>query len=220
MARIVLLGPPGVGKGTQAVRLAAALGVPHLSTGEILRAEVAAGTPLGREADGHMRAGRLVPDPLVLAMLKERLARPDAVGGCVLDGFPRNLAQAVALDGIAPVDRALAFDLPAAVLVERLSGRRICPVCQSTYHVPAQPPRVPGRCDREGAELVQRPDDRPDAVRTRLDVYAEQTAPLLAHYRARGLLVSVDARGGPDDVARRVLAAARGPAPPPASQSL
>lgn len=201
----MLLGPPGVGKGTQAVRLAQALGVPHLSTGEMLRAAVAAGTPLGQEADGHIRAGRLVPDPLVLEILRERFARPDAAAGFVLDGYPRNIAQAVELDRIAPIDRVLAFDLPADVLVTRLSGRRICPECQAVYHLSAQPPRSPGVCDRDGTALVQRPDDRPEAVRTRLKVFSDQTAPLLAHYRARGLLHPVDARGPPDEVARRVL---------------
>ena len=209
MPRIVLLGPPGVGKGTQAARLSRTIGVPHLSTGDLLRAAVAARSPLGLRADDHIRAGRLVPDPLVLEILGERLARPDCADGFLLDGFPRNLAQADALDRIARIDAVLAFDLPTDVLVARLSGRRICPACQSVYHVESQPPRVSGRCDRDGTELVQRPDDRPEAVRTRLAVYAEQTAPLLAHYRAAGLLRPVDATGSPDDVAARVLAAVR-----------
>jgi adenylate kinase len=207
--RIVLLGPPGVGKGTQASRLAVALGVPHLSTGDLLRAAVAARSPLGLEADGHIRAGRLVPDPLVLAMLGERLARPDAAGGFLLDGFPRNVAQAEALGRLARIDGVLSFDLPVDVLVARLSGRRICPNCQRVYHVESQPPKVAGRCDDDGSALVQRPDDAPDAVRTRLAVYTEQTAPLFEYYWARGLLHPVDARGRPDEVARRVLDAAR-----------
>lgn len=209
MARIVLLGPPGVGKGTQASRLARTLSEPHLSTGDLLRAAVAAGTPLGREADAHIRAGRLTPDPIVLAILRERLARPDCAGGFILDGFPRNVAQAVELERISPLEAVLAFDLPGEVLVARLSGRRICPTCQAVYHVEMQPPRAPGVCDRDGSALVQRPDDRPEAVRTRLAVYAEQTAPLIDHYRRRGLLRPVDARGAPDEVAARVLAAVR-----------
>lgn len=209
MPRIVLLGPPGVGKGTQASRLSREIGVPHLSTGDLLRAAVAARTPLGLEADGHMRAGRLVPDPLVLAILRERLREPDCRAGFLLDGFPRNVAQARELEPIASLEAVLSFDLPVDVLVARLSGRRVCPTCQAVYHVETQPPKAAGRCDRDGAELVQRPDDRPEAVRTRLKVYDEHTAPLLAHYRARGLLRPVDARGSPDDVARRVLEAVR-----------
>ena len=212
MPRIVLLGPPGVGKGTQAARLAHALGLPHLSTGDMLRAAVAAGTPLGREADAHMRAGRLVPDPLVRAILTERLALPDCRTGFLLDRFPRNVAQAEELARRTPPDAVLAFDLPEDVLVERLSGRRICPRCAAVYHLGTHPPRVAGRCDRDDAPLEQRPDDRPEAVRTRLRVYAETTAPLVAHYRTAGLLRVVDARGSVEEVAARVRAAL-GPVP-------
>jgi len=207
--RIVLLGPPGVGKGTQATRLSGAIGVPHLSTGDLLRSAVAARTPLGLQADEQIRAGRLVPDPIVLDILRDRLARPDCEHGFLLDGFPRNIAQATELARIAPLDAVLSFDLPNEVLIARLSGRRLCPTCQSVYHVETQPPRVAGRCDRDGSELVQRPDDRPEAVRTRLRVYAEQTEPLLAHYRKQGLLRPIDARGTPDEVATRVLGAVR-----------
>lgn len=207
MTRVIFLGPPGVGKGTQAARLARERGIPHLSTGDLLRAAVAARTPLGLEADGHMRAGRLVPDSLVLRILKERLDAADARAGFLLDGFPRNRAQAEALATMTNVDAVLAFDLPHAVLVERLSGRRVCPTCQSVYHVTANPPRVAGVCDRDGAALLQRPDDRPEAITTRLRVYAEQTAPLLDFYRALGRLTPVDAHGTPNEVAARVRAA-------------
>ena len=209
MHRIVFLGPPGAGKGTQAVTLAKSLGIPHLSTGDLLRAAVAAKSSLGLEAQGHMAAGRLVPDDLVLRILNERLARPDARAGFLLDGFPRNLGQAEALEKISPLDAVLSFELPANLLVERLSGRRICPTCQSVYNVATRPPKVPGHCDREGAELIQRPDDRPEAISTRLAVFAEQTAPLLGYYRRAGLLRSVDATGDPDQVAARVRAALR-----------
>jgi len=204
----VFLGPPGVGKGTQAARLAQELRVPHLSTGDILRAAVAARTPLGLEAEGHMSAGRLVPDDLVLRILRERLASPDTREGFILDGFPRNRAQAEALSGITPVDVVLALDLPSDVLVERITGRWVCPTCQSVYHVRNNPPKVAGRCDRDGHELIQRPDDRREAVETRLKVYTNQTAPLLEFYRGRGLLRPVDASGRPDEVGARVRAAA------------
>lgn len=210
MHRFVFLGPPGVGKGTQAALLSRELGLAHLSTGDLLRAAVAARTPLGLEADGHMRAGRLVPDDLVLKILKERLAQPDASSGFILDGYPRNLAQAETLDGITPIDQVISFELPAEVLVHRLSARRVCPQCQSVYNLESHPPRVPGRCDRDGTELVQRPDDRPEAVETRLKVYAELTAPLLEFYRSRNLLFPVDASGAPEEVARRLRAALRG----------
>ena len=209
MNRIVFLGPPGVGKGTQADLLAKELGVPHLSTGDLLRAAVAARTPLGLEAQGHMDAGRLVPDDLVLRILRDRLAADDAQAGFLLDGFPRNLAQAQRLAEITPVDAVLAFELPANQLIERLAGRRVCPTCQSVYNLSTRPPKVPGRCDRDGTELVQRPDDRPEAITTRLAVYAEQTAPLLNHYRKAGLLRPVDATGTPDEVLRRVRGALR-----------
>lgn len=204
MHRLVFVGPPGVGKGTQASELARELEIPHLSTGDLLRAAVAAKSPLGREAEGHMSAGRLVPDDLVIQILGERLARPDAGPGFILDGFPRNAAQALALDQITPVDVVVSFHLPTETLVARLVGRRVCPSCQSVYNLTTRPPRAPGHCDRDGTELVQRPDDRPEAVQTRLDVYAEQTEPLLKLYRARGLLRPVDGRGTPDEVRERV----------------
>ncbi|MGA8303771.1 MAG: adenylate kinase [Thermoplasmata archaeon] len=209
MTRIVFLGPPGVGKGTQAEILSKELHVPHLSTGDLLRAAVAAGTPLGKEAQGHMDAGRLVPDDLVLRILNERLSEPDARDGFLLDGFPRNLAQAERLEGITRLDAVLSFELPANLLITRLSGRRVCPTCQTVYNVATRPPRVPGRCDRDGTELIQRPDDRPEAISTRLAVYAEQTAPLLGFYRNLGLLRPVDASGDPGVVAARVHAALR-----------
>jgi adenylate kinase len=209
MTRIVFLGPPGVGKGTQAATLSRELHVPHLSTGDLLRAAVAAGTPLGKEAQGHMDAGRLVPDDLVLKILNERLSQPDAREGFLLDGFPRNLAQAERLQKITQLDAVISFELPANLLVGRLSGRRICPQCQTVYNLATRPPNVPGRCDRDGTELLQRPDDRPEAISTRLAVYAEQTAPLLGFYRKLGLLRPVDASGDPRDVAGRVRAALR-----------
>jgi adenylate kinase len=205
--RIVFLGPPGAGKGTQADAVAKQLGIPHLSTGDLLRAAVAAKTPLGREAQGHMDAGRLVPDSLVLQMLRERLGHADARGGFLLDGFPRTLPQAEALGAVSPVDRVVLFEIPDALLLERLTQRRSCPKCGTAYNLVTRPPRHAGRCDLDGTELQQRSDDREEAVRIRLKVYQEQTHPLVAYYRSLGLLRSIDARGAPDEVRDRIAAA-------------
>jgi adenylate kinase len=207
MRRVIFLGPPGAGKGTQAATLARDLGIPHLSTGDILRAAVAAGTELGREAKGHMDAGRLVPDELVLRLLRERLSRDDAKAGFLLDGFPRNVAQAVALGRIAPVNRVLDFRIPFGSLIDRLTQRRNCPTCGRVYNLATRPPKRQGVCDDDGSSLVSRPDDREEAVRTRLKVYEAETAPLSEYYRGRGLLRPIDALGDPSEVARRVRAA-------------
>lgn len=207
MRRVIFLGPPGAGKGTQAATLAREMGVPHLSTGDLLRAAVAAQTDLGREAEGHMRAGRLVPDDLVLRLLRERLDQPDAQEGFLLDGFPRNVAQAVALGRITLVDRVLDFRIPSAALIERLTQRRNCPKCRRVYNLITQPPKRAGVCDDDGTTLVTRPDDREEAVRTRLKVYDTETAPLSEYYRGRGILRPIDALGEPAEVARRVRAA-------------
>lgn len=209
MQRIVLLGPPGAGKGTQAQRLGAALGIPHLSTGQMLRTAATEGTPLGREADGFMRQGLLVPDSLVLGILRERLAASDAQRGFVLDGYPRNVAQARTLAEITPVDHVLYFGIPESVLIERLTQRRSCPTCGTVYNLVTQPPRVPGRCDRDGTPLIQRDDDTEGAIRTRLKVYRETTIPLLELYRAQGLLRTVSAAGTVEEVEARVRAAIR-----------
>jgi adenylate kinase len=209
MHRIVLLGPPGAGKGTQAKRLAGDLGIAHLSTGDMLRSAAAQGTPLGLEADGYMRQGLLVPDDLVLGILRDRLAAPDARKGFVLDGYPRNVAQAHSLSEITPVDHVLYFEIPESVLIERLSQRRSCPTCGTVYNLNTQPPRTPGRCDRDGTPLIQRSDDTEEAVRTRLLVYREVTLPLLDLYRTQGLLRTVNAAGTVEEVDARVRAALR-----------
>jgi adenylate kinase len=193
--RLVLLGAPGAGKGTQARRLAEAHGLAHLSTGDLLRAAVAAGTPAGRAAASIMQAGKLVPDDVVFGVLFERL--PAAVDGFVLDGFPRNCAQAEELDGRLaglghPLQAVIDVHVPDEQLVRRITGRRICKGCGRNYHVEFVPSRVAGRCDACGGELVQRPDDTAAVVAERLTVYHQQTEPLKAYYKSRGLLTMLD----------------------------
>lgn len=198
--RVVFLGPPGAGKGTQARELAREWGIAQLATGDILREAVARDTLLGRRARGFMEQGALVPDELIVELMTARLAQPDAQRGFILDGFPRTLPQAEALDRWLDgrgqrLDRVVYFEVSEDELLRRLTGRRMCPMCQATYHLVSTPPREPGVCDHCGASLVQRPDDREDTVRVRLKIYAEQTAPLLDYYRARGLLRVVAGEG-------------------------
>jgi adenylate kinase len=206
MHRIVFLGPPGAGKGTQAALLAHELGIAHLSTGDLLRAAVAAGSSLGTEADAYMRAGKLVPDDLVIRILRDRLDHPDTSEGFLLDGFPRTLNQAELLDRFIPIERVIAFDLPEELLTERLTQRWVCPTCKTVYNVATAPPRTAGRCDLDGTALEQRTDDRLEAVRTRLGVYRQQTMPLLDYYRGKGTLEPLDARGEPAAVTARLRA--------------
>ena len=207
--RVILLGPPGAGKGTQAQRLTQTLGIPQVSTGDILRAAVAAGTPLGREAKATMDQGALVPDGVVIGIIRERLAAPDCARGYILDGFPRTAAQAEALGETlqalgTPLTAVLSITVEPEELVRRLSGRRTCGSCGAAYHLTTAPPRRAGLCDRCGGALLQREDDREETIRKRLAVYREQTAPLVAYYRGRGLLREVDGRGDIDDVFARV----------------
>jgi adenylate kinase len=198
--RVAFLGPPGAGKGTQARELAQAWRVPQIATGDILREAVAAGTPLGHEAKRYMDQGALVPDDVIVAVVKERLARPDARRGFVLDGFPRTIGQAEALTQILKelgqeLDAVVYFDVPEAELLRRLTGRRVCRQCGSTFHMVSAPPAKPGVCDRCGGPLYQREDDSEATVANRLRVYERQTAPLLDYYRDRGLLRSVRGDG-------------------------
>jgi len=207
--RVILLGPPGAGKGTQAQRLTQTLGIPQVSTGDILRAAVAAGTPLGREAKATMDQGALVPDGVVIGIIRERLAAPDCARGYILDGFPRTAAQAEALGETlqalgTPLTAVFSITVGPEELVRRLSGRRTCGNCGAAYHLETAPPRRAGLCDRCGGALLQREDDREETIRKRLAVYREQTAPLVAYYRGRGLLREVDGRGDIDDVFARV----------------
>jgi len=207
--RLVLLGPPGVGKGTQAGRIAETYGVPHISTGDMFRAAVAGGTKAGREAKTYMDAGKLVPDGVVTAMVRERLAEADCGPGFLLDGFPRTRPQAEALDGLLrdagqDLDAVVYFTAPEEVIVERLSGRRLCRRCGEGYHVRFMPPAAEGVCDKCGGELYQRDDDQPDAIRQRLTVYEDQTQELVAYYRDRGLLLQLRADRAVEEVAGNV----------------
>jgi adenylate kinase len=204
MSRVVILfGPPGAGKGTQASRLSGALALPHVSTGDLLRENRARGTALGRKAQTFMDAGQLVPDDVVLDMLFERVSRADCSGGYLLDGFPRTVAQAEALaQRLAPNDRVSVLDLrvPDDVLLARITGRRSCKSCGSVYHVRTAAPRLAGRCDKCEGELVQRTDDSPEVFGKRLAVYRQQTQPLESWYASRGLLTHVDGDRAPDVV--------------------
>jgi adenylate kinase len=212
--RLVLVGPPGAGKGTQAQFIAAHLAVPKISTGDIFRANVSQGTPLGKQAKEYMDAGDLVPDEITIGMVRERLAEPDAARGFLLDGFPRTVPQAGQLDDIlaemdTKLDVVLELVVDADEVVRRLSGRRTCRNCGHIWHVDFDPPAKEGICDICGGELFQRDDDQADTIRHRLDVYEEQTAPLIGYYANRGILVGIDATGPVDDVTERASAALR-----------
>ena len=207
--RLVLLGPPGSGKGTQGERLAKLLGVPRISTGDILRRNVAQGTDLGKKARSFMESGKLVPDDLVIAMTAERLKEPDAQKGFILDGFPRTIAQAEALAKLTSLDAVVNLFLEPEELVKRSAGRRVCPKCESVYHVVTNPPRRAGICDKCGTTLITRPDDREEVVRIRIDTYERQTAPLVRYYREKGLLREVYASGVIDEIGQRVREALR-----------
>jgi adenylate kinase len=209
MMRIILLGPPGSGKGTQASALEARESIPHIASGDLLRANVRDHTELGRRAKPYMDRGELVPDDLILDMMAERLSEPDARQGYVLDGFPRTVAQAEALAERlerlgAQLDAVVYLNVPEAEILRRLSGRRTCPSCNAIYHVDTMPPRRAGVCDKCGTALIQRDDERPEVVRNRLEVYAEQTQPLLDYYRQRGLLREIDGMIGVENILREI----------------
>ena len=208
--RVIVLGPPGAGKGTQAARLAARLGVPHIATGDMFRHAAAEDTPAGRRLHSYMDRGELVPDDLTNELVEERIAQPDAASGFVLDGYPRSVDQAKMLDEAlaargAALDRAIKFMVTGSEIVSRLSGRRVCPVDGSVYHIVTDPPKVPGRCDIDGTPLVQREDDQEETVLHRLEVYGQRTKPLYDLYAERGILSSVDAIGTHDEVFERLL---------------
>jgi adenylate kinase len=209
---IIFLGAPGAGKGTQAARLAEEMGLVHIATGDLFRQALERGTELGLKAKSYMEKGTLVPDQITISLVLERLAAQDSSRGAILDGFPRNLEQAGALDKALAqngraIDKVVYIKVAEEELLRRLSGRWICRKCQTPYHITDSPPRVPGRCDKCGGELYQRPDDREESVRKRLEVYFAETAPLIDYYVKKGKLLEIDGEGGVAEVAQRIKTA-------------
>jgi len=214
----VLLGAPGAGKGTQAQLIKDRFKVPHIATGDILRAAVAAGTEVGLRAKSYMDKGELVPDEVVVAIVADRIAEDDCSDGWLLDGFPRTVPQAEALDrtiaekSLAPIDRVVYLSVSTEEVIKRLSGRRVCPNtdCGAAYHVEFMPPKAEGVCDRCGTGIIQRDDDKPDTVRQRLETYEKRTSALVARYRDAGVLAEIKAEGTPEEVGKLVLAELEG----------
>ena len=208
MSRLVMLGPPGAGKGTQAARLCADLGIPQISTGDMLRAATAAGTEMGRQAEKFMSAGQLVPDDVVVGIVRDRLAEPDCSNGFVLDGFPRTVPQAEALDAAgAQLTVVVNVVVPSEMLVERVTGRLSCGGCGAMYHKKYNPPSEADTCDKCGSDLYVRRDDTEEVFASRLAAYESQTAPLADYYRKQGLLRDIDGVGSLDQVQARLVAA-------------
>ena len=208
--RLVLLGPPGSGKGTQAKMVSEKMGIPQISTGDILREAVARGTELGRKARSYMDAGQLVPDDVMLGLMEKRIGEADCARGYILDGFPRTLAQALGLDEILSrrgeaIDLAILIEVGDDTVVKRLTRRRVCPACHALYNLDTDPPKDDNRCDRCGVELVLRSDDEETTVRTRLNVYRNDTLPLADYYDSKGILRKVDGEGTIDDVFSSIM---------------
>ena len=209
MMNLILLGPPGAGKGTQAKRLMEKYDIPQISTGDILRAAVKEGTEMGRKAKEFMDAGKLVPDEVVIGIIDDRLKEKDCQGGFMLDGFPRTVPQAEALDGVltkmgSGIDHVVSIEVPESELIGRLTGRRTCKGCGAGFHVMFDPPKVEGKCDKCEGELYQRDDDNQETVTNRLKVYNDQTQPLIDYYRGKGLLRPVDGLGGIEEIFERI----------------
>ncbi|NLI68839.1 MAG: adenylate kinase [Bacilli bacterium] len=209
---LILMGLPGAGKGTQAEMIKAKYNIPHISTGDMFRQAIKEGTELGKKAKAYMDEGALVPDEVTNGIVEERLAKSDCDNGFLLDGFPRTIAQAEALEAITKklnkqIDYVIQVDVPAEKLIERLTGRRVCPSCGATYHVINKPPKTEGVCDNCGTELVQRDDDKEETVQKRLEVNIEQTQPLLDFYKEKGVLVTVDGDQPIDKVFEDIVAA-------------
>ncbi|MBK7143481.1 MAG: adenylate kinase [bacterium] len=212
---LVFLGPPGSGKGTQAARLSARLGLVHLSTGDLLREAVKHGTPLGQQAEGFMKRGELVSDALIIGLIEEKINKGELNTGVIFDGFPRTIPQAEALKQMLTgheigLDHAVLFDVPDEEIVRRLSGRWYCPTCNAGYNYPLQVPKVDGKCDKDNSQLKRRPDDEESVVRNRLDVYKKQTQPIEEYYRREGLLIAIKADIAPEAVFDALLEATRG----------
>jgi len=212
---IALLGAPGSGKGTQAGAISRRLGIAHVASGDLFREAADRGDELGRQAKSYMEKGLLVPDEITIRMILERIAAPDCAKGFILDGFPRTLEQAKALDRALgergeAVERVVYIKVSPEELVRRLSGRFICRSCQTPYHLVSSPPKVAGRCDRCGGELYQRPDDSPETVRKRIEVYSAETAPLIAYYEEAGKLVEINGDGGIEEVGEELVGALGG----------
>lgn len=210
MTRMVLLGPPGAGKGTQGEMLSQDLGIPQIATGDILRKAVAEGSDLGKQAQSYMDAGDLVPDGIMVGIIRQRLQDPDAQNGYILDGFPRTVAQAEALDEMLSdigqgLDAVIHIDVDKETLVKRLSGRLICRDCGATYHAEFNPPERSGVCDKCGGELYQREDDQEETVRSRLDVFQERTQPLVDYYKQQGVYTAIDGDRAPAEVREEIL---------------
>lgn len=210
---LIFLGPPGAGKGTQARLIERRMGIPQISTGDILRAAFAVKTPFGEAADRYMSRGDLVPDAVMIEAVAERLQQPDTVGGFILDGFPRTIPQAEALDAVLAgmgrrIDRVIAFAAAEDTIVRRMSGRRICRASGHIYHLDSNPPTTPGVCDIDASPLTQRDDDRPETIRRRMQVYREQSEPLVAFYQARGVYAAISAEGEIEEIYQALLAAA------------
>ncbi|NLT98026.1 MAG: adenylate kinase [Christensenellaceae bacterium] len=202
--RLMFVGPPGAGKGTQAVRIAARYGIPHISTGDMLREEIKNGTPLGQQAKAYIEAGELVPDDVIIGMVKERISRPDARDGFLLDGFPRTREQAEALDKFTSLDVVININVPDDKLIHRICGRRVCRQCGATYHESMLENLK--QCPKCGGELYVRDDDKEEIVRQRIAVYKEKTQPLIEYYTKKGLLEDVVGSGGIDDITEAIVA--------------
>jgi len=210
--RLVLVGPPGAGKGTQALFLASHFSIPHISTGDIMRANIKAGTPLGLEVKAYMERGELVPDSVTNEMVRDRLNEPDTASGFLLDGFPRNVGQAEVLRAIlsekkTPLHAVLELSIKTSEIVARLSGRRICRNCGRAWHVDFETTQVAGICDACQGELYQRDDDKEEVITRRLEVFEEQTAPIISFYRTEGLLITISATGSVADITERAISA-------------
>jgi adenylate kinase len=213
---IIVLGAPGAGKGTQADILSQEMNLPHIASGDLFRQALEEMTEVGLLAKSYMEKGELVPDEVTIKMILERINQPDCISGCLLDGFPRTLHQAEVLDEVLKeqgktIDKAIYIEVPNEELVKRLSGRRLCRVCQTPYHIISSPPKEPEKCDRCGGELYQRSDDREETVKDRLGVFFAQTVPILDYYKKQGKLISVNGNLGIQGVAREIISALKAP---------